>query len=114
MKANQNGRECAPWCQVDHAEAESWRGCTGPDHGPDRAHAAASQSPYGNGPEVAAWTTGARGFYALFADNGQRAEWLASSLENLAGMRKSEIRALAANVRKAAAEAFPESEAEAS
>ena len=113
MKANKDGRECAPWCITDHAGQREWD-CQSESSGPSRAHATVYQGDHQKDPSVYAWLAGGGDFWALTASTSQLATWMANSLDVIAGMRKPEIRALAANVRKAAAEAYPEKEAEAS
>ena len=113
MKVNRDGRECPDWCVSDHADADASWSCTGQRHGTTRAHAEAHMSFLEKDPEVAAWVGSDSGFWAIYANTEQRATWLSEALESLAGMRKPEIRALAARVREATAEVFPQREAEA-
>jgi hypothetical protein len=113
MKVNREGRECPDWCVRDHADADGPWSCAGQQHGTSKAHAETHLGAFEKDPEVVAWIGSESGFWAIYANTEQRATWLPGVLETLAGMRKSEIRALAARVREATAEAFPQREAEA-
>jgi hypothetical protein len=113
MKVNREGRECPDWCVRDHTDADANWSCVGQRHGTSKAHAEAHFGVFEKDPEVTVWVGSDSGFRAIYADTEHRASWLSDALEHLAGMRKPEIRALAARVREASAEAFPPREAEA-
>lgn len=114
MKTNNNGRECPSWCAEDHqGEGSIW--CESAHYGPTGSHADLEQRDYKDTPELWAWVVGNNraGVHTasrFYADTAREANKLAEALDIIAGMRKPEIRALAANVRKATAEAWPEAE----
>jgi len=64
-------------------------------------------------PDVAAWLHGPADLGIAFADSPYRAGKLAKFIEFAADAPKDDLRALAAHVREAAAEVWPEQEAEA-
>lgn len=114
MKTNKDGRECPPWCIRDHQAGESHlRGCVGAEHGTGQAGAQAMLPSTGTTPEVAAWFRGTADLGLAFADSPYRAGKLAKFIESAADAPEQDLRALAAHVREAAAEAWPEQEPEA-
>lgn len=118
-KTNEKGRECAAWCEVDHHGARLAPWCHSPRLGTSSAHVVLEQTTYGETPSLEAWVAGRtpdgeHQAAAFVADDALQARWIADALTIAAEMKKADLRALAANVRKAAAEAWPEKEAEAS
>jgi hypothetical protein len=114
MKTNRDGRECPPWCIRDHQADDSglW-GCAGSERTTGPAGAAAQLHYMEDTPQVAAWLLGPRDIATAYADAPHRAAGLAKFIENAADTPKKDLRALAAHVREAAAEAWPEQEPEA-
>jgi hypothetical protein len=116
-KTNRDGRACPSWCTRDHQADDTgpW-GCTGTERGTRRVGAEARLPYLEKTPEVAAWLFGPGDLADLavaYADAPYRAADLAKFIEHAADARKEDLRALAANIRDAAAEAWPEQEAEA-
>ena len=123
MKVNGKGRECPVWCRVDHeAETEPDRPCYGQERTikaePSVAGAEASLGAYQKEPEISAWIYGpqnAGGFHGgrITVQGSGGAERLAEALEAAADLTKPQLRQLAAQVRAATAEAWPEQDKEA-
>jgi hypothetical protein len=121
MKVNDKGRPCPAWCRVDH-EAETFRDCYSQKHGVKAdlatAGAEASLGTYEKEPEVSAWIYGRqnRGGFGggwVTAQGPDGAERLAQALEAATNLTKPQLRQLAAQVRAARAEAWPEQDKEA-
>jgi hypothetical protein len=123
MKVNGKGRECPVWCRVDHeAETETDRPCYGQERTikaePSVAGAEASLGVYEKEPEISAWIYGPNhrgGFHGgrITVQGSGGAERLAEALEAAADLTKPQLRQLAAQVRAATAEAWPEQDKEA-
>jgi hypothetical protein len=114
MKTNIDGRECAPWCIRDHQAGDSGTlACFGTDRRTGSTRAAARQYRWEASPEVETWLIGPRGVGSVSADSAHRAAALAKFIELAADAPEEDLRALAAHVREAAAEAWPEQEPEA-
>ena len=107
MKVNDKGRPCPAWCRIDH-EAEADRSCYGREltvkAEPSVAGAEASLGAYQKEPEISGLVT---------VQNASGAERLAQALEAAADLTKPKLRQLAAQVRVAAVEAWPEQDKEA-
>jgi len=119
MKVNKDGRECASWCDRDHQGENSGPWCRSGMIGGSPGYAELEQEDYEDSPNLDAWAIGRTpegnpDSHFLTAESVSEAQRLADFIRAVAQMRKPEIRALAANVEKAAAEAWPEKEAEAS
>jgi hypothetical protein len=121
MKANDKGRPCPAWCRVDH-EAEADRSCYGREltikAEPSVAGAEASLGAYQKEPEISAWIYGPKNPGGLHGgrvtvQDASGAERLAQALEAAADLTKPQLRQLAAQVRVAAVEAWPEQDKEA-
>src|SRR5215813_6285241 len=114
MRTNRAGRECPSWCTEDHQAERSSPWCQSVNYGTTSAHATLEQPTYKSDPSIDAWVVGDissnHTASSFTADSAFEAERIAKALEIVAGMRKPEIRDLAANVRRAAAEAWPEKE----
>jgi hypothetical protein len=114
MKTNIDGRECAPWCIRDHQADDSGpTSCGGTDRRTGSSRAAARQYRWEASPEVETWLIGPRGVSTVSADAPYRAAELAQFIELAADAPEEDLRALAAHVRQAAAETWPEQEPEA-
>lgn len=114
MKTNRDGRECPPWCVRDHqGDDPHLPSCVGAERSTDQAGAQAMLPCTGATPEVTAWLRGPAGLGVAFADSPYRAGKLAKLIESTAEAPEQDLRALAAHLREAAAEAWPEQEAEA-
>jgi hypothetical protein len=113
-KINRAGRECPSWCIRDHQAGDSaTQSCIGTVRSTRVAGAEARLYDLDKTPEVAAWLSGHSGLTTAFADTPYRAEWLANFIEVAADTPQADLRSLAAHVRAAAAEAWPEQEPEA-
>jgi hypothetical protein len=114
MKTNIDGRECPPWCIRDHqAASPGSRSCGGTHHTTGSARAAAQLYHGETAPEVAAWLLGTHDIGTAIAYGPHYAANLATFIELAADAPEEDLRALAAHVREAAAEAWPEQEPEA-
>jgi hypothetical protein len=114
VKTDRDGRECPPWCLQDHQAGDSGTlACVGTDRRTGSTRAAARQYHWETTPEVETWLIGQRGVGVVYADAPYRAAALAQFLELAADAPKEDLRALAAHVREAAAEAWPGQEPEA-
>ena len=121
MKVNDRGRECRAWCRIDH-DAEPDKPCYGRERTvkaePSVAGAEASLGAYQKEPEVSAWIYGPYqrgGFHGgrVTVQGSGGAERLAEALEAAADLTRPQLRQLAAQVRAATAEAWPEQDKEA-
>jgi hypothetical protein len=113
MKTNRDGRECPPRCVRDHQADPDLRGCVGAERGTGTAGAQVMLPSTRTTPEVAAWLRGPADLGLAFADSPYRAGKLAKLIESAAEAPEQDLRALAAHIREAAAEAWPGQEAEA-
>jgi len=113
MKTNRDGRECPSWCIRDHQTETRLLGCVGAEHSTGTAGAQAVLPSMRETREVAAWLSGPGDLGLTFADSRYRAGKLAKFIEFAADAPEQDLRALAAHVREAAAEAWPGQEPEA-
>lgn len=120
MKQNKDGRPCPEWCGTDH-QADEWESCRGPRHdlrvkNDLRGSVSAGFSPFDERPELTAYLWGKDigdpGGNA-HAKSGWQAESLAKFVERASELTPAQGKSMAASIREAAAEAFPEQEAEA-
>lgn len=114
MKTNQDGRECPSWCVSDHQTgALGSQSCHGPRHVTGSARVSAHLYAWGKAPEVAAWLLSTDDIGTAYASGAGYAANLATFIELAADAPREDLRALAAHVREAAAEAWPGREPEA-
>jgi hypothetical protein len=114
MKTNRDGRECPSWCTWDHqADKSGLRSCIGTERGAGTVGAEARLPYLEKSPEVAAWLFGSGYPATAYADAPHRAADLAKFIEFAADTPREDLHTLAAYVREATAEAWPEQEPEA-
>lgn len=112
MKTDEHGHECPEWCVSAHTEPDAWISCEGERRRTPNSMARADID-FDRKPEVIAVAVGTGKGGLIHAGTAYRAKEVAAFIEAVTMMPRAEARRFAANVRTAAAEAWPQKEAEA-